>query len=433
MIYAGCVQAYHQMLPSLYAHALGYADLAGQSIFGPTAPSSTVPISDAVRGLSLLLPTLQQAANTATYDVGSEQHRRRGVTATQWQEWAAQFPLSVRPTLAHCQPVEVLAFLQHWANTHTGRPKRSLVGGPADLLPPVAASTLSKVSTNLSAIMTNLGRVGSWSPTNPNGNPCDHPMITQYLNGYKSYLFQDKKLSVSGAVPMSLSKLKRLTEYLLREAQASTGPQKLLLYRDLCVIAYAWETGQRGKECGQVLVFDFKYQDLRCTSAWPDISEGKTTGHAPVLVELSLGTKVVKDVNSGVFKLTEGITDDGAGLFLHYLPSFVQAMRAHHAPILQYVFRPQDRCEYVYKEAPLTNDAMNKRLQQHLVKMGEWEGESVHGIRRGRSQHLFYVLGMSKAAIAELLHWSSEDSVDLYLHPLRHGDRLIQQELSEES
>ena len=109
------------------------------------------------------------------------------------------------------------------------------------MLPPVAASTLSKVSTNLSAVMTNLGRVGSWSPASLHGNPCDHPMITQYLNGYKTYLFRDKKLSVSGAVPVSLSRLRRLTEYLLREAEASTRPQKLLLYRDLCVTAYAWE------------------------------------------------------------------------------------------------------------------------------------------------------------------------------------------------
>ena len=224
----------------------------------------------------------------------------------------------MRPQLTTCTPTHVVAFLEHWRQTHRGR---VLTGSPQDHAH-VTPTTLRQTCSHLSAILQQHGRSGEWAPAHPQGNPCASFQVRDYLTGYHNYCFQELSYSTAGAVPLSLELYLALQKHLLAEADKCPQGyfQLSLYYRDLTAFAYCWETAQRGKECGHLLITDIFYQNLQCQPIWPDVCQDSLLTDTPIAVESSLGTKTRSTGHPGVLQLEPQPRPDGTGWFIAYLP-----------------------------------------------------------------------------------------------------------------
>ena len=60
-----------------------------------------------------------------------------------------------------------------------------------------------------------------------------------------------------------------------------------------------------------------------------------------------------------------------------------------------YLLRPLTCRLDTFKDSPLSTTALNKRLQHHLTRLGLFEGESSHGLRRGTVIHAYQEQGLS--------------------------------------
>jgi hypothetical protein len=68
-------------------------------------------------------------------------------------------------------------------------------------------------------------------------------------------------------------------------------------------------------------------------------------------------------------------------------------------PLDGYLLRPLSKNERSFQQQALSTDSINKRLQQHLQRLGLHEGESSHGLRRGTGIHDHQVRGLSAVAV----------------------------------
>ena len=413
-----CVlQVYAGALPILYAQSCGYHQL---SAAGLDSPHGLVPVADALAGLEITNQGLNSAATIARYAVSDDHHKRRVRIADEFQVWAAGYPGSVRPTLASCQPAEVLCFLDDWRQRHVG--KRQRAASDDDTALPVAPATLRAACGHLSAVFTSLGRCSAWHPDSPSGNPTKHASVTSFLRGYDVYCFKVHAYSSSGAVPLTLPKYVALRGHLHGQAASVTDPSlRVTLLRDLCAFSYLWETGQRGKECCSLLLSDFRYQDLRCTEAWPDLVSGALLKPEPLLVEGSQGTKTRLTRHPGVIQLSKAPNPDGSGHLVADISAYAAAMTSAGTPLSYWLFPRRD--PHGASPQPITSSALRQRLILHLSQLQLWEGETLHSFRRGGTQ-LQQDLGSDPATLARQRLWSSTSSVELYLHPQRHLARL---------
>ena len=406
-------QAYQQSLPILQANASGYVQLG---LTGLDAARGTVPLSDAIAGLRLTESGLAGAAVITQYAVGSDLHKRREKVVADWDLWASQYPASVRPNLAQCQPAEVICFLDHWRESHVGKRSRDA--------PDVAPTTLRAISGHLSAVMTSLGRCDTWSPERLKGNPAKHPSVASFLKGYDLYCFQEKGYSSSGAVPLTFSKYCQLRDYLFSSADSCADVSvKCTLLRDLCAFSYLWEAGHRGKECSSLLLSDFRYKTLRGTLAWDDIVSGSLDPILPLLVEGSQGTKTQATRHPGVVELCKLPTSGGGGDLIRFLPKYAAAMADSGSPLRDWLFPSRFLSDSTRRAPHISSSALRQRLVVHLSRLQLWEGETLHSFRRGGSQHE-ESCGHDVAAISKRRQWRCPKTAELYLHPLRHISRL---------
>ena len=93
--------------------------------------------------------------------------------------WLTQLPAAWDKNLMNCTPADVIAFLEsHWLDTHAGTqmPDGSLISSPSGL-----NQCLSSLTTGLAL----LGRVASWTPELPSGNPIQSSLISSHRKGYR--------------------------------------------------------------------------------------------------------------------------------------------------------------------------------------------------------------------------------------------------------
>ena len=356
--------------------------------------------------------------------VTPEVHKRRLATLTEWKRWSDQFPESLRPSLLTCTPAEAICFLEQWRVSRLGRARP---GCPSDRLPDIAPGTLRNYAGQLSQLCLAAGRTDSaWSISDPTGNPVAHSDVLNYLNGYANHSFSNTPYVESGAVPIPLATYVKLQEYLVDKADQELDPfQAALLWRDACLSAYLWETGQRGKEGGRLVVTDFTYDDVRCTPAWLDLIEGKPRVDQALLVESSAGTKSRKTKHPGTLKLdTYADYGLGTGVLVQLLPPYARAMRACRSPLLKHLFMPSNATQDGFRDDEYKSGAYNKRLQKHLKAMAMWNGETAHSLRRGSTQ-LMKDLGATVSEIGEKRLWRRDTTIDRYLHKTRHRSRLV--------
>ena len=413
---------YQAALADYQLAAIGYGQLLTEA--STVTTDGVASMHDLFSGLSLTLPHLEQASAISSLVVTTEVHQRRLATLKEWKRWSSQFPTSLRPTLAACTPTEVVCFLEQWRVSRHGRARP---GDPPGSLPDIAPGTLRNCAGQLSQLCLAAGRADSvWALSNPAGNPVAHADVTSYLNGYANHCFANTPYVDSGAVPIPLSTYVHLLEYLVDKADKERDPfQAALLWRDACLSAYLWETGQRGKEGCQLVVTDFNYADVRCTPAWLDLVEGQPRTDHPLLVESSAGTKSRKTKHPGTLELdVHANYAQGTGVLVQLLPPYARAMRASGSPLLSRLFMPSNAAQNGFRNDEFKSGAFNKRLQKHLQVLELWNGETAHSLRRGSTQ-LLKELGATVAEIGEKRLWRRDTTIDLYLHKTRHKSRLV--------
>ena len=408
-------------LADLSTAATGYSQLLTEATVPRDDPAT---LHELFSGLQLTLPHLERAGTLAALAVSPEVQQRRAAALKEWQCWALQFPTAIRPSLMTCTPAEVVCFLEQWRVSRRGRARPGDAPGSN---PDIAPSTLRNYASQLSQLCLIAGRADApWALSSPGGNPVTHASVTDYIAGYANHCFLNTSYVDSGAVPITLATYVRLMDYLVDKAAEETNPyQSALLWRDACLTAYLWETGQRGKEGCQLLVTDFCYGETRCTPAWLDLVEGKPNTNYPLLVESSRGTKSRKTKHPGTLELeTEVNPALGTGFMVRLIPPYACAMRASGRPLLSRLFMKSNATQDGFDNDDFKSDAFNKRLQKHLKAIGLWGGETTHSLRRGSTQ-LLKELGATVSEIGEKRLWRRDTTIDLYLHKTRHRARLV--------
>ena len=413
------LQVYHGLLSDYTMASRGAGALLSQNSHAP-GPTT---LSEAYSGLHITLPLLSRASATVAMAQGGDTTARRLKVLEDWTSWSSLYPSGMQPSLATCRPaVDVLCFLQYWRETHHGvrRP-----ADPDDYLPEVAPSTLEGVKSHLSVLCQALGRQGTWSEANSDNNPTAHPDVADYLTGYAHHCHVNTPYVATAAVPLTLAKHLKIISYLDARAEAALGPiARATFLRDLCLEAYLWETGQRGKEAGNLLITDLTYGDTWCTPAFPSICAESLRPALPIYIESSRGTKSRKTKHPGTLTLQRTADGDGHGLLISYLPKYAKAMSDAGSPLVGLLFKPLAPSQTRFEERPYTSGAYSARLKCHLIACSTWDGESAHSVRRGSTQAL-KASGASTSEIAEQRLWARDTTVDLYLHASRHKRRLV--------
>ena len=427
------VQAYTGELRRLFGRRIGY----GAAFSAPEEQrGGIIDAADAEAGMRLSGPLLEGAALISRSGHGEEAWRRRRKLISEWDTWRQGYPLAVRPSFEGSHPWDVLAFLEHWRGRHSGRSasaaglrRDGCAAAPLD----VAPGTLRATASHLSRIFEGVGRDGPWSESRPGGNPVSHAVVKLYLKGYDSHAFHDHDYSSSGAVPVDAGQHGALMRHLLAKAGASASAyERALSLRDACAFAYLWETGQRGKECCRLRLKDFCYADKLCSDAWADIRAGALPRDRTVLVECSAGTKTRRTKHPGTLELAYGWSENPGCSLCEVLPQYAQAVEACGQALECWLFPPSNGSHDGFEvQRAVSSGALNRRLQQHLREIGRWQGESLHGIRRGSTQHAYAEGDQDIGRLARKRLWAQTESLEDYLHVTRHKQRLATRPLPE--
>ena len=82
------------------------------------------------------------------------------------------------------------------------------------------------------------------------------------------------------------------------------------------------------------------------------------------------------------------------------------------------MFSPQAKSKKALTDEALSSSAFGQRLREHLERAGLAGGETVHGLRRGRTQALS-ASGLSAEAVMEVMGMKSKATFQLYNDPTR--------------
>ena len=276
--------------------------------------------------------------------------QRRDKTMQELSQWLSQLPTQREKSLLTCTPADLIAFLEdHWINAHAGTtlPDGSLISSPSGV-----NQCLSSLSTGFNLI----GRVTSWTPETPSGNPIQSSLVSSYRKGYRLGAWRLGYLEGS-AVPISKEKVHHLVEYL--DSLVPSSPQtlaRLVVERDALLALLMWETSMRGKNCGDVTLSDFFQSDGQ-TLKLPLPSP------LPIGSLLTLrpnGTKTVKGRRSGPFVLTIG--DGTSPSFLGRLPAYLKHRLPDNAPGSAFLFSPLTADRRHFKDSCMSASDIGKRI-----------------------------------------------------------------------
>lgn len=342
-----------------------------------------------------------------------------------FRAWTAGLDASVRPNLLNCTPTDIVAFMEGWWLPRHGGEFFSESAGRC--VP--SSHYVERVLGCLSKAFTLAGRELYHTADRPTGNPVRSRLVTDWRVGYRRQLWREGYRS-SGAVPMTADKLRSLIAALGADVTASPDGSlvRARLLRDLCGILYLWHGAQRGAECGALKTSDlWRIGASGLEHAWGWVTTGPHSEGEAVLIEPSGGTKKAKHEHPGTIEIRVLPPEEGEICFVRWLRTYSEAMASCGYPLMTdgWLFRPCTRGGGGFQHAPTQSSAMNKAMQDHLSGHGLWEGETLHGIRRGSMQHSYYELMMSTEEIAEACLVRNPQSLERYLDRVRHGPRLL--------
>ena len=268
---------------------------------------------------------------------------------------------------------------------------------------------LSSLSTGFSL----LGRVGSWSPATPQGDPIQSAVV-HWRKGYKLQAWR-RGCQETSAVPMTSNKVFQLVDYIDIAAAASSRVMDVLLYqRDALIVLLMWESCLQGIDCGKLRLADFFI--LEGSSAQLPLPEPFPVGS--VLIIWPNGSKTVKGRRAEALTLKH--TGSEAFSSLSRLTRYVRACSG--MSVESYIFSPSLKNGCSFAASAFNSSSLGKRLHKHLVDGGLYQGQSSHGYRRGHMQE-YAAEGMDPVAIGKLAQIKTLSIVERYLDVSGHEAR----------
>ena len=183
------------------------ASFCQSSICGSTAYLLKQPQQSSWIAQQMYQEALHSAQATISQAWELNTIQRCDKTMQELNEWLSQLPTQWEQSVMTCTPADLIAFLQdHWLKAPAGTtlPNGSLISSPSGV-----NQCLSSMSTGFSLI----GRVTSWTPETPSGNPIQSSLVSSYRKGYRLGAWRSGYLEGS-AVPISVEKVHHLVEYL---------------------------------------------------------------------------------------------------------------------------------------------------------------------------------------------------------------------------
>ena len=336
---------------------------------------------------------------------------RRDKTMQELNLWLSQLPAMWHKTLMSCTPADIIAFMENsWLLAHAGT---RLENGSLICSPSGVNQCFSSMSKGFGLI----GRVASWTPEAPSGNPIQSSLITSYRKGYRMQAWRLGYLEGS-AVPISEHKVFQLVDHIDSLLSPNLPAiMRVTLERDIMLVLLMWETSMKGNNCGRVTLSDFCHPG-------GNVLRAPLPGPLPVGYTMTLrpnGTKTIKGHRSGPFTLT--VDSDYPHSYLARLPMYLQHRFPEGAPPSAFLFSPLTTNQLAFKHTSLSASAIGKRVKHHLEQAVLYAGESSHGFKRGHMQFLS-AAGMNNADIGQKVQIKTAAIIDRYLDPARHLPRL---------
>jgi integrase len=329
--------------------------------------------------------------------------RKREAAGAEFAKWAARLGPEWGAEWEGITPELIVGYLEgHWVPSHATREIEWGFHGPA-------AATLETHVAHLRACFRLRGRVCAWG-TGPlaSCNPCDSEAVSRYVAGYKRQCAQAGHESVA-AKPFGSDKAAALVEWLEgRAVEAGVGVRRVLLRRDICMLCFMHECGKRGSDCGQLRWRDLLGEDGRPVQPadWVP-QEGQR-----VTCKMFSKTHKVQREAAWTFEYCSG---EGRALnFLWQLREYCSAREeAGCGWGSGWLFSPQAKNRVGVADAPYGSSAFAHRLRSHLEEAGLDEGETAHGLRRGRTQALVDS-GLEAAEVMQVMGMRSAKTYALY-------------------
>ncbi|KAL4439968.1 hypothetical protein ABPG75_002969 [Micractinium tetrahymenae] len=369
------------------------------------------PAAEAPLGSSEVLAeyasSLQRLAQNEAAAANPSTSAAAAAVSSEFCSWLAARSLARRITLQTCTPEDVAVFFEsHWLPKHGSS---LLEDGAVHAAPSYLASTVS----HLRGFFKRLGRDGQFSHATQTGNPCCDDLITKLTSTYHQQCWQQgyaeksaKSLTFEQYDELTAGLHREVSSLLTRLAAARHTPTGqrfkaaqplLLLLRDAVAITAAWESAVRGHNACILQGEDL--QDRRGSSLLTQLLQHAEFPYAAGFRwQLAPnGTKARQARRAGSLPLEVLPADAEHRDMLRLVHMLLQVHQWVGLPTNSYLVRPLADDHLSFKAGPLSTSAFNKQLQHHLRRLGLFQGESTHGLRRGTVIHDHQQLGRTPA------------------------------------
>ena len=303
-----------------------------------------------------------------------------------------------------CTPYDLCLFFA-WKDSKGKTPVHNLncpeIGKRKPTCPCVRRLSHGTVQSKISQLRTlfdGIGRKGTWSEANTRGNPTISRDLKVYLEQIKEE--QSKAHATPNqAVPLFLSKLKLISQYIDRKLDCPEVPykKKYVMARDQALLKFMFFGGDRAADAGRMLS-----QEIR---ELPD--------SAGIIVRHTWG-KTHRCNNTNVFSLFR--TNDAMVCPVQGLERYLALAKSLSIKLnTGYLFRPMTPAGIVL-EAPLSYEAVYDRLKYYLNTLEINDGETPHSLRAGCAitLHKTNASGTDQTPVMSHVGWKSQSSAKLY-------------------
>jgi hypothetical protein len=114
-----------------------------------------------------------------------------------------------------------------------------------------------------------------------------------------------------------------------------------------------------------------------------------------------------------------GLRGEGRGRFMESAARMMKEMeRQGHEPGHGYLFRLVNKARAGFMDAPLSDAALRKRVQDHLQDAGLYEGETLHSFWRSAVQNAAKIKGYDVKKLMEFGRWKSYAAFRIYVEEI---------------
>ena len=188
-------------------------------------------LDNAGAGLAAADPAVYEYMDGIKAAVSLQQQSWKPATTLLREKWAGELegflkglPTAANKNMATCTPMDICVFCtKAWLPKHAGVSVRYSNAAGEQVEEKIAApQSLASMIAHLSTHFKNVGRLGEWQAGHRQGNPCQHPLVSQCLEGYGREAAA-KGYRVSSAVPLTEEKVTAVGEYLLQHIRKIQG------------------------------------------------------------------------------------------------------------------------------------------------------------------------------------------------------------------